>query len=167
MNNIAKTYDRLSIINKIFSEYILETNFIRKDSIISWPDYKPGSAKFLYAREYEYLLNNRQYSFLFTDNSFMQCYYSFGIENEETLLKEVKLCYYPYPVFLNNKIDDIEEMFDFTEDNNLKQFYFDLYLCMSEEFGFNIQNQIDSAKIHFEKKIWICMEWRFFEEFNL
>ncbi|GAB3992022.1 hypothetical protein GCM10028807_24150 [Spirosoma daeguense] len=150
MNNINEALERLSAINNVFSEYILDTNFVRKTSVISWPDYKPGNSKFFYAREYEYLLNNRQYSFLFADRSFMQCYYCFGENGGASILKEVKLCYYPYPVFLKDTIGDYEDFFGESEDHNLRQFYYDLYLCISEEFGFNVQTQIDNAKEHFK-----------------
>ncbi|QMW05487.1 DUF2290 domain-containing protein [Spirosoma foliorum] len=152
MNDLDFVLDRLSKINNIFSDFILETNYIRNNNTISWPDYKPGSHKFLYAREYEYLLKLRQYSFLFSDKSFIQCYYNFGALDGKSMLKEVKLCYYPYPVLLKQSLNDYEDLFDNTEDDNLKQYYYDLYLCMSDEFGFNIHSQIDNAKINFEKK---------------
>lgn len=148
MNSIEGIMHSFTEIDNVYSDFIVETNYARKNSCISWPDYTPGNYKFIYAREYEHLLKNRQYSYLLKDKSLVQCFYRYS----ENALIEAKLAYYPFPVPLKDIRDDFEFYFTETDDNNIQQYYYDLYICMSEEFGHKIDSHIDNAKKHFELK---------------
>lgn len=152
MNNVDAVLNRLKVIESLFSRQILDSNLWSNEVSISWPKYEAINKKFIYAREYELILRKRQYSFLFSDNSLIQCYYLFDKPGKTANIKQIKLCYYPFPVHLKEKMEDYEYYFEEAEDDIIKQYYFDTYLCMSEEFGFNIDSQISSAKAHFKNK---------------
>lgn len=95
----------LQAINEVYGNYIQSTNYLVNQNKVSWYNYSPGlSNKFIYTKEFEDLLNQGQYSFLFLDNSFFQFFYEF----DEDGLKNAKLAYYPYPVEVREKVDDIE-----------------------------------------------------------
>ncbi|WP_242388691.1 DUF2290 domain-containing protein [Kosakonia cowanii] len=101
--NINAIEESLNYINEQYSEIILTSNYIKKNNAVTWQNYKKGIYnRILYSKEYEMLLNERQYSFLLKDKSFFQFFYEF--ENNELI--KAKLCYYPYP--LSNKESDIE-----------------------------------------------------------
>jgi len=58
----------LEKIEKTYRELIVTSNYRKMNNFeISWVKYTPGIQKNLYAREYEILLQNRQYSFLLND----------------------------------------------------------------------------------------------------
>ncbi|ENJ7944616.1 DUF2290 domain-containing protein [Yersinia enterocolitica] len=93
----------LDYIGSEYSKVILSSNYCQFGEDISWGHYNKGIYnRILYSKEYETLLNERQYSFLLKDKSFIQFYYKF---DDKELIK-ARLCYYPYP--LNNKEDDVD-----------------------------------------------------------
>lgn len=72
---------------------------------ISWLGRKPGIFKnAYYPLEYQYLLDNHQYSLLLTDGSFFQFFYEF--DNTDSL-KKAKLAYYPKPISTNDSIETL------------------------------------------------------------
>ena len=129
---ISETLESIKQIEELYSSLIIESNYIRNNNVITWPDFYNYGRKNLYAREYKNLLENRQYTFLFWDESFMQVYYEF---NEAQAVNEAKLCYYPFPVRLNENIKDIEEFFEQNQNELISRYYYDLWNIMGEEIG--------------------------------
>jgi hypothetical protein len=72
---------------------------------VSWKGYKPGIQKNIYySLEYQYLLDNQQYSLLLRDGSFFQFFFNFKSSNE---LHAARLAYYPRPVKTLDLSDDL------------------------------------------------------------
>ena len=70
------------------------------EKCISWNKRKPGIQKNIYyAIEYQYLLDNQQYSLLLKDGSFFQFYFEFDLKD---ILICARLAYYPKPVKTNH-----------------------------------------------------------------
>ncbi|MFQ2507213.1 DUF2290 domain-containing protein [Aeromonas caviae] len=98
----------LGMLSQIFAGHILTSNYCRNGNMLTWNKYKKGiSNNILYTKEYEDLLNERQYSLLMRDKSFFQFYYDF----ENGKLKKMKLCYYPYPIYVQEDSERLEEYF--------------------------------------------------------
>ena len=53
----------ISLIKECYKDLILDTLVNSENDVISWKNYSPGVSKKMYAREFEDLKNNRQYSF--------------------------------------------------------------------------------------------------------
>lgn len=151
MNSVAAVFTLLEIINKIFSEFIQESNFIRTGHKITWPNFNKGINKALYMKQYEELLANRQYTFLLVDKSFIQIYFEFTNLNE---LKTIKYSYFPYPIPLNATTDILENYFDNHFDSAIGQFYYDLLNLMSEEIGLKLDEQQRMETIKFFKEVY-------------
>lgn len=116
LNNLNQTKD-------IFKQLIIDSNYSTNNNNISWKNYKSGiTDKQFYSKEYEGLLNDRQFSFMLIDNSLFQFYYEF----DNDLLTKAKLAYYPYPVHL--EVDEylISEFFDSSSDELLQEQYINL-----------------------------------------
>lgn len=120
INYISQCLDQ---INNIYSDMLLTSNYCRKEQDISWNNYSPGIfSKILYAKEYEQLLDERQYSFLLKDKSFFQFYYEFSNE----VLTKAKLCFYPYPISNREDMDALEEYFCESGTDILETYYYGL-----------------------------------------
>lgn len=121
--NIKYIFNCLRDIHKIYSNFILSSNFCRSNQIITWDQYKPGIYnKILYAREYEQLIKERQYSFLLVDKSFFQFYYEFSDDS----MKKAKLAYYPYPIANQEDGEALEEYFCDSGTDILEAYYLGL-----------------------------------------
>ncbi|MBP9188992.1 MAG: DUF2290 domain-containing protein [Chitinophagales bacterium] len=149
MNSIENVIVNLKTIEKIFSNFIQESNFIRVEDKITWPDFKSGINKSLYMRQYETLLNSRQYTFLLSNKSFIQLYFEFTKEQQ---IKTIKYAYYPYPIILNEAEHELECYFDNQSDIIIGQFYFDLLQLMSEEMGVTLDDNQRKEAITFFKE---------------
>jgi hypothetical protein len=79
---ISDIWLELGKIKNTYRELIVTSNYKQiNDFEISWDKYTSGIQKNLYAREYEILLQNRQYSFLLNDNmGFIQFYFKYKDE---------------------------------------------------------------------------------------
>lgn len=133
----ANIYGDLDFIKNCFKEIILDTLVNSDNDIISWKNYSSGISQKMYAKEFEDLKSNRQYSFLLKNKGFVQFYYDF--RNKK--LNKAKLAYYPYPVILKESLENIEEYFDTTEDNILGEYYFDLYRLTEARLGKRISDK--------------------------
>lgn len=72
---------------------------------ISWNKRKPGIQKNIYyAIEYQYLLDNQQYSLLLNDGSFFQFYFEFDKKDK---LISGRLAYYPKSVNTNHDVGSL------------------------------------------------------------
>lgn len=132
--NINADIEQIKICYK---DIILDTLAKSKNNIISWENYSPGISKKIYAKEYEDLKNNRQYSFLLKNSGIIQIYYDFSNEK----LNKAKLAYYPYPVVLKEAPEEIENYFDTTEDKIIGEYYFDILRLIEAELGREISNE--------------------------
>ena len=130
-------------IQKCFSKIIITTNYKIEEKSIGWNSYKSGIySGWVYAKEYQELVDNRQYSFLISDGSFFQFYYEWKDE-----LVKIKLAYYPVPVKLNNPSLELLEAANDSGIEMLEQLYFD-----SEDWrgkGFDVVNT-SSIRIDFD-----------------
>ncbi|MCB4812023.1 DUF2290 domain-containing protein [Methylovorus menthalis] len=101
--NLAEAKQNLRLIETFLSKKI-QSNRIQEDgNEISWTNYKSGIFKNVYyPLEYQWLIDNQQYSLLLNDQSFFQFYYLF----EEQGLKMAKLAYYPKPLDTRDTLDD-------------------------------------------------------------
>lgn len=117
--------DSLQKVDAVFSDIILTSNYCRNNNLATWSDYSPGIFnQILYVKEYEDLINNRQYSFLLKDKSFLQFYYQFDSSGE---LIKAKLCYYPYPVGSKENSQEIEEYFQESDTSILESYYLGIH----------------------------------------
>lgn len=99
-------YTDLEETFKVFESLIMKANYQKPDLIISWPNYQSPPHNLYYAREYEYLIEKQQYSFLLQDGSVIQIYYKFEEATEpgkkktkkKTELTEYRLALCPYPL---------------------------------------------------------------------
>jgi hypothetical protein len=122
----------------IFRSTILTKNYDKiSNNTISWKNYNPGIYKSLYAKEYQQLIRNKQYSLLLKDDKgLIQYYYEF----ENKCLIKAKLAYYPYPIELNTTPADLEILFDDVDDQQLEMYYYDLWNILSYKFQFNFDD---------------------------
>ncbi|AQW92101.1 DUF2290 domain-containing protein [Elizabethkingia anophelis] len=144
---IEKIKEFLDTIKDVHKDIILTNNYDKvSDNTISWQNYKSGIFKNLYSKEYEYIVRNRQYSFLLKDNlGCIQFYYQFDKGN----ISKIKMAYYPYPVVLNEVKDNIESYLDEAYDETLLEYYYDIWEIFNHEFELNIND--DELKSVFEK----------------
>ena len=137
MTNMLSDIEQIKIF---FKRIIIDTTIDISEDTISWPNYQAGITKRLYAYEYESLKKKRQYSFLLSNNGFIQCYYNF----EKKVLRKAKLAYYPYPVALQDGSMELEGYFDTTDDKVIGEYYYDLYQLIEASLGKKITaDQVD------------------------
>lgn len=141
INEVLKLLEDIKDLHK---DLIITNNFEKiSDNILSWQNYKSGIYKNLYSKEYEYIIKNRQYSFLLRDNfGCIQYYYEF----KEGEICKIKMAYYPYPVKLKETSDDIESYLEEIYDETLLDYYYDIWEIFNHEFELNI-NDTELRKI--------------------
>ncbi|TVP61186.1 MAG: DUF2290 domain-containing protein [Nodularia sp. (in: Bacteria)] len=137
---INDVWEELEKIKKVYRELIVTTNYKQiNNSEIGWDRYTPGIEKNLYAREYETLLQNRQYSFLLNkDMGFIQIYFKY---KDETTFDKIKMAYYPYPIKLREDSYDIDRYLSDSEDLILQEYYFDLWNILNRELGVPVEDK--------------------------
>jgi len=130
--------DLLDVIKETHKDIIITNNYDKiSDSKISWKNYKTGIFKNLYSKEYEYIVKNRQYSFLLKDNlGCIQFYYEF---KDDDLMK-IKMAYYPYPVKLRESGAQIESYLEEIYDEALIDYYYDIWEIFNHEFELDIND---------------------------
>lgn len=128
----------LEVIKKIFRKKIITSNYSKIDNNqVSWSNYKSGIYKNIYAKEYETIVRDRQYSFLLADDKgCIQFFYSFNGD----ILEKVKMAFYPYPVELNETKDDIEELCNDSNDLTIMDYYYDLWNIYSHTFELTVND---------------------------
>jgi hypothetical protein len=135
---IDSVYSNIMQAEKTFRSLIISTYHTKLAHEISWGDYTPGIFKNLYAKEYEFIIRNKQYSFLLRENKgCIQFYYAF---NDSKLCK-MKLCYYPYPVELKETSADIENNLSDYNDEIIGEYYYDLYNLFSHQFELSLTDE--------------------------
>lgn len=135
---LESVYANIEEAEKVFRNLIVSTYYKKHKEEISWADYSPGIFKNLYAKEYETIIRNRQYSFLLKESKgCIQFHYAF---NGDTL-KKMKLCYYPYPLQLKETSDDIENHLDDSNDPIIEEYYYDLFNIYSHRFELAIADE--------------------------
>lgn len=136
---IEEIFAELELIKTTFRAQILTSNYKQiTPNEISWENYRAGIFKNIYAKEYETIIRNRQYSFLLSeDKGCIQLYYLF---NNERIIK-VKMAYYPYPVELNESKDEIENLINDTNDEILMEYYYDLWNIFSHTFELSVNDE--------------------------
>jgi hypothetical protein len=135
INDILKD---LKLIEDTFRVKIITTNYSKlSDNEVSWVNYKSGIFRNIYAKEYESIIRNRQYSFLLADDKgCVQFYYFFN----GRIIEKVKMAYYPYPVELNETRNDYENMLSDSNDEVLEEYYYDLWNIFNHNFELDIKD---------------------------
>lgn len=135
---LDSVYSNIEQTEKLFRSLIISTYYSKSNDEISWGNYIPGIFKNLYAKEYEMLIRNKQYSFLLKDNKgCIQLVYLF----KDNKLAKMKLCYYPYPVVLRDTTDDIESNLADYNDEIIGEYYFDLFNIFSHQFELSLSDE--------------------------
>jgi len=136
IDDVVKFLDQ---VKTVYRDLIITSNYEKvSDEKISWKNYKTGIFKNLYSKEFEYLIKNRQYSFLLKDNlGCFQFYYEF----KDLELNKLKMAYYPYPVKLKETSSDIENYIDEIYDETLIDYYYDIWEIFNHEFELNINDE--------------------------
>lgn len=148
---LDQIFENINNCYKVFGDLIIDKNFeIIDGHSVSWKNYTSGISDLLYVQEYEYILNNRQFSLLLLDDSIIQVYYKFNKEG----LSKLRLAFYPSPSLETFGQDDIENYFDESINDYLKDQYLFFYEALG--LGYRITNtnhfRIDydkSAQSHF------------------
>tara|TARA_B100000378_G_C18025776_1_gene405749 strand:+ start:130 stop:921 length:792 start_codon:yes stop_codon:yes gene_type:complete len=136
---VDEVLKELEIIKSTFRAKIITSNYkqINPDEI-SWDNYNTGIFKNIYAKEYEYIVRNRQYSFLLSDDKgCVQFYYQF----HRNTIQKLKMAYYPYPVELNESKEEIENLINDSNDMILMEYYYDLWNIFSHNFELNVNDE--------------------------
>jgi hypothetical protein len=131
--------NELKLIEDTFRSKIITTNYKKlSDNEISWDNYKSGIFKNIYAKEYEIIIRNRQYSYLLSDNKgCIQFYYFFN----NKVIEKVKMAYYPYPIELHETQNEYDNMLNDTDDEVLLEYYYDLWNIFNHNFELNINDE--------------------------
>lgn len=99
----ADIMQSIEYVRSALKEWIQADLVFATQNEVSWFNYKPGIFRDVYyPLEYQWLLDNRQYSFLLCDGSFLQFYYAFDKEG----LYSARAALYPKP--LSIKVSDDE-----------------------------------------------------------
>ncbi len=133
--NIADILQNIEFVKKVLSNYI-QTNLISSSvDEISWRNYRPGVFNnHYYPLEYQWLLDNGQYSILLRNGAFFQFYYKFDGKG----LRYAKLALYPRPIPSFAKSDDITA---------LAEKSFDMDDLSLSEYLMNVVEEIDQTNI--------------------
>lgn len=114
-----------------FRKLIISSNFICAGNIVSWPRYIPGiNDSILYAKNYELLRDEQQYSLLLKDGSFIQVFYEFNGND----LHKARLAYYPFPIRTKETVEDLYEYHMEANEDELENHYAEL-IKEAEEYG--------------------------------
>jgi len=137
---ISDFFSELQKINHVYRDLILTSNFQQiNDTEISWNNYSPGIYKSLYAREYEILVQNRQYSFLLNNKlGFLRFYFKCSELNATA--DKIKMCYYPYPVKLKDEREEVESYYYESDDELLQEYFFDLWNLLNQHFSLPVED---------------------------
>ncbi len=137
---INTVLDNLKLTRDVFRNLIVTSNYKKiTDNEISWDKYNSGIFKNLYAKEYEFLIRTRQYSFLLKeDKGFIQFYYHFAPDG---VLNKLKMCYYPYPIELRENVEDVEVLMHDSDDLVLEEYYYDLWNILNHNFELSVDDE--------------------------
>ncbi|GGD08824.1 hypothetical protein [Hyunsoonleella pacifica] len=137
---IDSVLSNIELTKNIFRKLIVTSNYKKtSESTIGWDKYSSGIFKNLYAKEYESLIRNRQYSFLLKDDlGFIQFYYKW---NKYNVLEKLKMAYYPYPLRVRDDVGSIETYIDDSDDLVLEEYYYDLWNILNHNFELNVDDE--------------------------
>lgn len=138
----------IKLVRHHFKDLIIDAQLESSENTISWPRYIPGISKRLYAKEYEFLRNERQYSLVLDNNGIIQFHYTF----KDDVLKKARLAYYPYPVAVKEDFDELEDYFSSTDDIVVAEYYYDLANLAQATLGGPVSDpNIAAEKADFEQ----------------
>src|SRR5690606_34325583 len=89
-------------------------------------------------KDFENMVDNRQFSFLLKDSSIIQIYY----ESDEANLVKYRLAYYPTPVVRKLTSEEIEDYFDEATNDLYLSYYSQLIDTFGEEIVYTNSNHI-------------------------
>lgn len=147
---IDRVCENIALTEKVFRSLIVTANYSKiSENTIGWSNYSSGVFKNLYAKEYELIIRNRQYTFLLTGNrGCIQLYFNFDKED----IQKVKMAYYPYPVGINADAQEYESYLYDTNDERIGEYYFDLWNMLNHQFELTLNDEelqklIDRSKL--------------------
>lgn len=136
---VNSVLDSILLTERIFRNLITTSNYCKISlETVGWKNYTAGIFKNIYAKEYELIIRNRQYSFLLAEGKgCIQFYFSF----DGNAIQKVKMAYYPYPVMVKESADDIESYLLDMDDELIGEYYFDLWNILSHQFELSINDE--------------------------
>jgi hypothetical protein len=134
MMQISNVFANVEATYNVFKDLILDKNYSQRVNEIGWPSYKSGISKKVYARQYEDLISDRQFTFLFTDGSALQIYYQY----DDVSLKKIRLAYYPVPKTVFIEPEEVDTYYNETYNEILEAHYMLLHDLMGQ--GVSVSN---------------------------
>lgn len=131
---ISSVFANLEATYTLFSEFILDRNYSQQPNVVGWPNYRPGISKQVYAKQYQDLISERQFSFLLIDGSAVQIHYAY----DERGLKKVRLALYPVPKTVVVEPEQFDLYYDETISEVLESHYMLLHELMGQ--GVSVSN---------------------------
>ena len=153
--NLNDIEHNLKLCHKVFKSLILDNNVKRtSDKIISWDNYISGINSDLYVKDFEQMVDKRQFSFLLKDSSLIQIYYQF---NDEGIIK-YKLAFYPTPIVKKLTSEEIEDYFDEATNDLYLSYYSQLINTFGDEIIYTNSNHLrfdydSKVESHFKNHI--------------
>lgn len=139
--------NNIKLCHTVFKALIIDNNVKRtSDNTISWDKYISGISNDLYVKEFEKMIDERQFSFLLKDSSIIQIYY----ETENQDLIKYKLAYYPTPLVKKLTIEEVEDYFDEATNDLYLGYYSQLVDTFGEEILYTNSNHI---RFDFDSKV--------------
>lgn len=123
--------DNLSNSYKVFRTVIIDNNTFYQHKEVCWKNYKSGISKMVYSKQYEDIIEFRQFSFLLKDSSAIQAYYQY----DDKGLKKIRLAYYPHPQTVNINQEEIETYLDEALTDALEAHYILLHELMGQNIS--------------------------------
>jgi len=137
--NLANTY-------LLFKDFILDKNYEEINNCISWRNYITGIPKIIYSKEYENLIEFRQFSLMLIDRSIIQIFYYFDNKG----LNKVKLAYYPVPKVIQIEKEEVDNYFQEAVDDALLAHYNIIYDLVKGDFELTNSTHI---RLDFDREV--------------
>lgn len=153
--NLNDIEHNIKLCHSVFKSLIIDNNSKRtSEHVISWDNYISGINSDLYVKDFENMVDNRQFSFLLKDSSIVQIYYQ---TDDEKFIK-YKLAYYPTPVVKKLTSDEIEDYFDEATNDLYLSYYSQLIDTFGEEIVYTNSNHVrfdydSKVESHFKNHI--------------
>lgn len=146
---IKDIIEDIGLVRHHFSDLIIERNQEVTDCTVAWKNYIPGISKKLYAKEYEYLRKENQYSFMLINKGLIQYFY----EYKNNILFKARLAYYPYPIMVKDNYEDLESYFFSEEDLTVAEYYYDLGNIANAQLGIKMKDETSNIEMNIAEKV--------------
>ncbi|ATS37578.1 MULTISPECIES: DUF2290 domain-containing protein [Xanthomonas] len=134
MTSIAAVQQGMQHVRSVLRPILqVDRAIVGSSGVITWANRQRGIDRDIYyALEYQYLIDNAQYSFLLQDGSFVQMYYEFSALG----LLKARLAYYPPPLRVNARAVDFlsaaESFYETQDGEKIGDHLFNWYEAIEE-----------------------------------